>query len=79
MLVEIPDAAIQDAPLSPAELRLELAIWLYAKKRLTLGQARKLAGLSIVDFQKALATSEVYLNYNQEDLADDIAAAHTMP
>jgi predicted HTH domain antitoxin len=79
MLVEIPDAAIQDAPLSPAELRLELAIWLYAKKRLTLGQARKLAGLSVVDFQKALATSEVYLNYNQEDLADDIAAAHTMP
>jgi predicted HTH domain antitoxin len=79
MLVEIPDAAIQDAPLSPAELRLELAIWLYAKKRLTLGQARKLAGLSVIDFQKALATSEVYLNYNQEDLADDIAAAHTMP
>ena len=79
MLIEIPDAAIQDAPLSPAELRLELANWLYAKKRLTLGQARKLAGLSVVDFQKALATSEVYLNYNQEDLADDIAAAHTMP
>lgn len=78
MIIEIPDTAIQDTPMSPAELRLELAIWLYTRKRLTLGQARKVAGLSVIDFQKALVNSGVYLNYNQEDLADDIAAAHSI-
>ncbi len=78
MLIEIPDTAIQETPLSPAELRLELAIWLYVRKRLTLGQARKLAGYSVIDFQKALLERDLYLNYDKEDLANDIDAAHTI-
>jgi len=75
MIIEIPDAVVYEIAISPAELRLELAIWLYTKKRLTLGQARKLAGLTVLAFQKALAESGLYLNYDQEDLADDINAA----
>jgi len=78
MMIEIPDTAIQETPLSPAELRLELAIWLYTSKRLTLGQARKLAGFSIINFQKALAERGLYLNFDKEDLTNDIAAAHTI-
>lgn len=78
MIIEIPDTVVQEIPLSAAELRLELAVWLYAKKRLTLGQARKLAGASIIAFQKALADSGLYLNYDQEDLADDITAAQAL-
>ena len=78
MMIEIPDTAIQETPLSPSELRLELAIWLYIKKRLTLGQARKLAGFTVIDFQKALAERGLYLNFDQEDLANDITAAHTL-
>ncbi len=78
MLVEIPDTVMAETPLTPAELRLELAIWLYVRKRLTFGQARKLAGFNVIDFQKALVERDLYLNYDEEDLADDITAAHSI-
>ena len=78
MFIEIPDAAIQETPLSPAELRLELSVWLYVRKRLSFGQARKLAGFTVIAFQKALAERDLYLNYDKEDLANDIDAAHSI-
>lgn len=76
MVLEIPDSAIQEMPMSSAEIVLEVAMWLYQSKRLSLGQARKLAGLSIVAFQKKLAERDLYLNYDMEDLQDDLRAAH---
>jgi len=79
MLLEIPDAAILETPLSSAEIRLEVAIWLYTKKRLTFGQARKLAGFTVISFQKALAERGLYLNYDQEDLANDLAVSRRIP
>jgi predicted HTH domain antitoxin len=79
MLLEIPDAAIQETPLSPAEVRLEVAIWLYIKKRLTFGQARKLAGHTILTFQKALAERGLYLNYDEQDLENDCSVSRLVP
>jgi len=79
MLIEIPDTAIQETPLSPAEVRLEVAIWLYVKKRLTFGQARKLAGYSVISFQNALAERGLYLNYDQEDFTNDAAVSRLIP
>lgn len=79
MLLEIPDSAIQETPLSAAEIRLEVAIWLYSKKRLTFGQARKLAGYAVIAFQKALGERNIYLNYDMEDLANDISASQLIP
>ena len=79
MLLEIPDSAIQETPLSPAEVRLEVAIWLYIKKRLTFGQARKLAGYTVIAFQKALTERGLYLNYDAADLANDVAASGLIP
>ncbi len=79
MIIEIPDTVIQDTPLSPAEILLEVAVSLYARKRLTFGQARKLAGFSVIGFQKALAESGHYLNYDQDDLVNDIAVSKLIP
>ncbi len=79
MIIEIPDTAIQETPLSSAELVLEVATWLYARKRLSFGQARKLAGFTVIGFQKALVERGLFLNYDQDDLANDIAAARLIP
>ena len=79
MLLEIPDAAIEETPLSPADIRLEVAIWLYTRKRLTFGQARHLAGYTVIAFQKALAERGLYLNYDEDDLKNDLASSRLIP
>ncbi|MBK6995139.1 MAG: UPF0175 family protein [Saprospiraceae bacterium] len=75
MLLEIPDAAFTESPLTASELRLEIALYLYSKKRLSFGQARKIAGLNVVEFQKALTTHGLYLNYDASDLQHDLEVA----
>lgn len=78
MVLEIPDSAVQDMPMSPAEILLEVAIWLYQSKRISLGQARKMTGLSIVAFQKELAAHGLYLNYDLEDFQNDMQVARSI-
>lgn len=70
MTITIPDQALSD--ISAADLLIEVAVYLYDKERLSMGQARKLAGMDILSFQKALADRNVYLKYSEKDLADDI-------
>jgi len=72
MIINIPDEHIKAARISANELLLDLAIYLYDKERLSLGQARKLAGLDIVSFQKALAAHNVFIKYDLNDLNTDI-------
>ena len=76
MVLEIPDSAVQEIPMSPAEILLEVSIWLYQRKRLSLGQARKMANLSVVAFQQELVKRDLHLNYDMEDLQNDLRTAH---
>jgi predicted HTH domain antitoxin len=48
MSLVIPDEIIQTIHMTPAELIQEIAILLYQKEKLTLGQASHLAGLVTV-------------------------------
>lgn len=79
MVLEIPDAAFAESPMSALELRLEIAFHLYSKRRLSLGQARKIAGLTVIEFQKALVAHGLYLNYDASDLQHDLEAAQLVP
>jgi len=45
---------------------------LYEKKRLTLGQAKRLADLDQISFQKELARRDVYIHLETEDILQDI-------
>lgn len=51
---------------------LQLAIALYTKKDLTLGQAAEVAGLSQADFQRELGARRIPINYTMEDLESDL-------
>jgi len=51
----ITSEVLQQANISAEELRLEIAIYLYTTGRLTMNQARRLAKLDLVSFQKELA------------------------
>lgn len=58
--------------ISPSELLIDVAVYLYDKQRLSMGQARKIAGLDTLSFQNELAKRNVYLNYSLDDLNKDI-------
>lgn len=73
MSLTIPDDVLQTARITPAELRQEIAVLLFAQERLTLGQASSLAGLSQYRFQHLLASREIPIHYGVEDLEQDLA------
>lgn len=76
MVIEIPDSVFEASPqYSPKELKIDVAIWLYERKKLTISRAARLAGVSLIDFNKALALRGHLVHYTESDLENDL---HTM-
>jgi len=68
----ISEQVLEQAHIKAEDLRVEIAVYLYDKGRLTMGQARKLAGMDQLNWQQALAEREVYIRYTVEDLHTDL-------
>jgi predicted HTH domain antitoxin len=73
MVIDIPNRVMEQIQMTPEQIRLELAVFLYEKKRLTMGQAKRLAGLGQIAFQKELAKRDVYIHYDLNDFQKDLA------
>lgn len=76
MTINIPDKTLSEVKISANELLIDLAVYLYDKERLSMGQAHKLAGLDILSFQKELVKRNVFLKYDINDLNKDIQNSH---
>jgi predicted HTH domain antitoxin len=72
MIITIPDDVLKHSNISERQLLLELAVYLYSKKILTIGQARKLAKLDLIAFQQQLAHRKININYTIQDLEKDL-------
>lgn len=68
----IDDEFLLAANLTEAEIRTELAVVLYQKRNLSMGKAAKLAGIPRIQFQFLLASREIPVNYDVEDLRQDL-------
>lgn len=77
--IRVPRDVVEGARVPEEEFeelaRIELAVALYARGVLSLGQARRLAGLSKWEFLEELAKRGVERHYTREELEDDIAFA----
>jgi predicted HTH domain antitoxin len=71
--LKIPEDIIKAVGLTERECLIELAVHFYAERRIKLGHALRLSGLSRLDFEKELAQRDISL-YTVRDLHDDIAA-----
>lgn len=71
--LRIPEDILEAAGLTEKECLVELAVHLYAERRLAFAQALRLAGLNRLEFEKELARRDISL-YSVEDLEDDVAA-----
>lgn len=58
--------------MSPEDFLVEIAVRLYDAGRLTMGQARKLARLDQISFQREMSQRNVYIKYDVKDLLKDM-------
>lgn len=72
MTITIPDELAEQAHLSANELRVDLAAYLYERGRLSMGQARQLAGLDLIAFQHELANQDIMIQFNVADFEKDL-------
>jgi predicted HTH domain antitoxin len=78
MSVVISDEILHAARMSEAELKQEIAVMLFQKEKLTLGQASRLAGMNQLQFQHLLASRQIPVHYNVEDFEADIKTLREM-
>ncbi len=72
MSLVIPDEILQSTHMSEAELSQEIAVLLFQKEKLTLGQASRLAGLSQWQFQHLLASRHIPVHYDVAEFEEDL-------
>ena len=71
MELNIPKALVND--LSESELKLYLAIMLYKEKKLSAGQAAKLAGITLQEFMYELGKhKESFTNISADDFEEEL-------
>lgn len=71
--IEVPQDILDSARLTLSDLKVELAVYLYAQGRLSIGKARELAGMSLWEFRQLLASRRIPPHYNDADLREDAA------
>ena len=72
MSVVIPDEVLDAAGMSGAELVRELAVLLFQRERLGVGQASRLAGTGWVEFQHLLASRQIPVHYGATEFEADL-------
>ncbi|RME48810.1 MAG: UPF0175 family protein [Chloroflexi bacterium] len=77
-ILEIPQDILDSARLSVPELKVELAVYLYAQGRLSIGKARELAGMPLWEFRQLLASRRISPHYDVADLDEDVATLREM-
>ena len=73
MTIDIPDSVFSSLPTySPNDLKLDLAIFLYERKKLSLIRASRISGLDIIAFNRILSEKGIGIHYTENDLESDI-------
>jgi predicted HTH domain antitoxin len=73
MVIEIPDSVFSSATTyTPADFKVDIAVWLFERKQLSTGRAAHLAGLDIVSFNKILSQRGIVIRYTETDLETDL-------
>lgn len=69
----IKEEILNQVEITAEELIIEIAVHLYDTGRFSMGQARNLAQLDQLSFQKELTKRDVYIKYDVDDLNSDLS------
>jgi predicted HTH domain antitoxin len=76
--LEVPQDILDTARLTIDDLRVEMAVYLYAQGRLSIGKARELAEMTLWEFRQLLASRRIPPHYDVTDLNEDVATLRAM-
>jgi len=75
-LLEIPEDVLTSIKIPKKELekelKIDLAVALYQKEAISLGKARKLAGMSKWEFLEELGRRKIPRHYTEKELEEDL-------
>lgn len=72
MNIVIPEDLFYPTRMTETELLQELAVVLYQKEKLSLGQASKLAKMTQLQFQGLLGSRQINVHYDVAEFAQDL-------
>ena len=72
MQIAFSDELTQGLDLTPENARIDLAIGLYAERRVTLGRAAKIAGMVQTAFLRKLGELRIPMHYDLSELEEDL-------
>lgn len=72
MNIVIPEDLIYTTRMTETELLQELAVVLYQKEKLSLGQASKLAKMTQLQFQGLLGSRQINVHYDVAEFTQDL-------
>lgn len=72
MSVVISDDVLSTTRMTEGEMKLEIAVLLLQKEKLTLAQAARFAGMHRVAFQHLLASRQISVHYGVDDFREDV-------
>ncbi|MFC2036405.1 UPF0175 family protein [Chloroflexota bacterium] len=72
-VLEVSQEVLDSARLTPSDLKVEMAVHLYAQGRLSVGKARELADMTLWEFRQLLASRRIPPHYDEADLEEDVA------
>jgi len=71
-MLTIDQDILDSAHLTVDQAKVELAVYLYSQRRLSLGKARELADMSLWAFRQLLALRQIPPHYDEDDLLADV-------
>ena len=74
----IPEEILQSARMSEKELKQEIAVMLFEKDKLTLGQAARFACMNRLLFQHLLASRAIPVHYDVAQFEHDLSTIHKL-
>lgn len=71
--VTVPGELLAAAGLSEEQMAVELALELYRREKVSMGYAVDLARTDYVSFWRLMASRDIHIHYDVEDLEQDLA------
>lgn len=68
MAILITDEVLEKVQMSGSEFLIDIACYMYEKKKLSMGKARTLSNLDQISFQKELGKRSIDIHYTEDDL-----------
>ncbi len=77
-MLTVPAELVQATRMTDEELLLEIAVMLFQREKLTLGQSARLAGMSQYRFQMVLASRDIPIHYDVEEYREDVQTIESL-